>query len=176
MRFVGVVNAAIWLGGTFFCVLQARPSLFMPAMEVLLGVGNAAHFPYIAGGAAQVVMARCFEFQIVCAVIAWLHALAEWLYLGRPPRKFAFSLLAGLLALGLIGASGVQPRLKELHRTRYRAVQPAERESATNAFRTWRLVSDGLNLLIVGGLAVYLWRVSNPPDTPRFVSSVKFRG
>jgi hypothetical protein len=37
-------------------------------------------------------------------------------------------------------------------------------------------VSTTLEVVLVGGLLVYLWRVANPPDPTRFVSASKFRG
>ena len=36
--------------------------------------------------------------------------------------------------------------------------------------------ADALQLFVIGGLLIYIWRVTNPPDPARFVSSVKFRG
>jgi hypothetical protein len=35
-------------------------------------------------------------------------------------------------------------------------------------------VSQVVNLLLVGGLAAYLWRAGNPSDPTRFVSALKF--
>ena len=177
LRFIGVSNAAIWLGAVFFCLLEVRPSLFSPEMETLLGAGNSSFFPYLSGAVAQIVWTRCCEFQIVCAGIAWLHALAEWLYLGRPSRRFSFGLLAVLLALAIFGAAWVQPRVKAtLRAARHPTVQVAEREAAAKSLRAWQSSSDVLDLAAIGGLLVYLWRVANPKDAARFVSSVKFRG
>jgi hypothetical protein len=177
LRFIGVSNAAIWLGAVFFTMVEVRPSLFSPEMETLLGAGNSTFFPYLSGAIAQIVWLRCFEFQIVCAGIAWLHGLAEWLYLGRPSRRLSFSLLAGLLALVLSGAIIVQPRLREVQRAaRQPSVHNAEREAAVKSYGSWQITSDLLNLVVIGGLLVYVWRVTNRTDATRYVSSVKFRG
>jgi hypothetical protein len=166
LRFIGVINAAVWLGGAVFCMFEIRPSLFSSEMNTLLGAGNASFFPQFSVALAQIVIRRGLEFQIVCAVIAWFQLLAEWLYLGRPSRRFSFS----------VNSAWLQPRLREFHTARFRAVQSAEREVAARSYRTWQPVSDGLQLLVIGGLLVYIWRVTNPPDPARFVSSVKFRG
>jgi hypothetical protein len=176
LRFIGVINAAVWLGGAFFCVFEIRPSLFSSEMNTLLGAGNSSFFPQFSVALAQIVIRRGLEFQIVCAVIAWFQLLAEWLYLGRPSRRFSFSVLAGLVVLVFVNSAWLQPRLREFHTARFRAVQSAEREVAARSYRTWQPVSDGLQLLVIGGLLVYIWRVTNPPDPARFVSSVKFRG
>jgi Domain of unknown function (DUF4149) len=174
LRFIGVINAAVWLGGTLFFTVIARPALGSPDMQALLGAGN---FPYFSGAVAQLLLARCFHFQITCAVIAWCHLLAEWLYLGRPVRNFSFSLLAALLVCVLLGGYWLQPRLKRLHNLQYAVnVQPASREFAAKSFRVWHAVSQGVNLLMIGGLIIYVWRAANPSDKLRFVSSVKFRG
>lgn len=176
LRFIGVSTAAIWLGAASFCVLEIHPSLFSPEMPPLLGDANASFFPYVSGALAQATVRRCLEFQIVCAVIAWFQMLAEWLYLGRPSRRFAFGVLAGLLALVLVNSAWVQPRLRDFHTARFRAAQSVEREAALRASRVWQPVSTALQIMVVGGLLVHLWRVTNPADPARFVSSVKFRG
>ena len=174
LRFIGVINAAIWLGGTVFFVLFAEPAFFSPDMLALL---EAKNFPYFSGAIAQIIAARYFHFHLICAVIAFLQLLGEWLYLGRPGRRASFSLLLGLLVLGLIGDHWVQPKLKALHKARYQAnTPPAEREAAARSFGSWRIASHLLELCMIGGLVIYVWRAANSSDTLRFVSSVKFRG
>ena len=144
-------------------------------MATVLGQ-SPENFRNYAGQIAQVVLGRYYHFHVACAVIAWLHLLAEWLYLGRPSRKFAFGLLGALFVLTLVGGNGLQPKLKALHHTRYYSNQQAEKDAATQSFRLWHGISQVLNVLMIGGLVFYLWRTANPSDTPRFISSVKFRG
>ena len=65
--------------------------------------------------------------------------------------------------------------MKALHAIKYGVNnRPEIRESAARSFRAWHGVSQVVNLLMVGGLAVYLWRAANPADPTRFVSAVKF--
>lgn len=143
-------------------------------MEALLKAGN---FPFYSVAIEQIIMARYFIFLYLTAAIALLHLLAEWLYMGRPTRKFSLVLLAGLLALVLIGGVWAEPRLKKLHATRYAAsMPPDQREAAAKSFRLWQAGSQVINLVMIAGLVVYVWRVANPSDAPRFISSVKFRG
>jgi hypothetical protein len=51
-----------------------------------------------------------------------------------------------------------------------------QREAAGHSFRVGRVFSTGLNLLLLGGLGVYLWRVANPPDEMRFVGATNLPG
>jgi hypothetical protein len=174
LRFVGLMNGAIWLGGAFFFTFGAAPGFFSPGMRHLLGDTN---FPYFSGAIAQLMLARYFTFHVTCAIIALVHLLGEWLYFGRPSRKISFSLLAILLALILAGGAVVGPKVAALHRTRYATnVSAAERQAATASFWKWHAVSQVINLVLIGGLAIYLWRVANPSDRPRFIHSVKFHG
>jgi len=173
LRFVGVLNAAVWFGAAVFFTFGAGRAPFSPEMKALLGPNN---YPYFSGAIAQILIARYFQLQFICGLIAWLHLLAEWLYLGKSPRKLRLGLLVGLCLATLMGGYWLQPRLKALHAVKYGVNQrPEVRESAGRSFRAWHGVSVGVNLLLVAGLAVYLWRVANPSDETRFVSAVKFR-
>jgi len=175
LRFIGVINAAIWLGGAVFFTLSAGPGVFSPDMARALGESDAL-FKYHAGLIAQVLITRYFRFHLTCALIAGLHLLAEWLYLGRPSRKIAGGLFATLLALTLVGGYVFQPRLTHLHQAIYSSTTRTEQDAARQSFGVWHGVSQLLNLLTIGGLTVYVWRTANPGNTARFISSVKFRG
>jgi hypothetical protein len=173
LRFIGLINAAIWLGGTVFFVLFAEPAIFSRAMFSLL---EAKNFPYFSEAIAQIIASNYYYFHFICAVIAVLQQLAEWLYLGRPGRKVSFGILVGLLVLGLIGNHVVLPKLKAFHKERHQVnVPPAEREAAARSFNAWRIADRLLDLCMIGGLIVFVWRAANPSDTLRFVGSVKFR-
>jgi hypothetical protein len=175
LRLIGVFNAAIWLGGVVFFTAVVGPALGSNAMEAVLQPRN---FPYFSPAIQQVVLAGYFQFSIVCALIALLHLTVEWLYLGRPvSKKLPLGLLAGLLIYSMMGGNVLQPHLKTLHATRFSAaVQPLEREAAAKSFGRWRVVFLVTNWLVAGGLALHFYRLTKPSDTPRFVSSVKFRG
>ena len=80
-------------------------------------------------------MSRYYGLTLACGVIALLHFLADWFYMGRPRRKFSFGLVAALFVLTLIGRNAIQPSLIRLNRKHYTATQPAERESAGKSFR-----------------------------------------
>ena len=167
------MNAAVWFGGAVFFTFGSGSAPFSQEMKTLLGANN---FPYFSGAIAQILIARYFGLQAVCSIIACIHLLAEWLYLGRQPDRLRLLLVLGLCAAALLGGFWLQPRLKALHATKYSTKNtPEAREAAARSFRAWHGVSMGVNLVLVGGLAAYLWRVANSSEPARFVSAVKFR-
>jgi len=172
LRFVGILNAAVWFGGAVFFTFSAGLVPFSQDMKQLLGPGN---YPYYSGAIAELFVARYFRLQLVCGVIAVLHLLAEWLYLGKFPRRVQAGLLLGLCLAALVGGYWLQPKLKGLHAVKYAVnTRPELRAAADHSFRAWHGVSQVVNLLLVGGLAAYLWRAANPSDSTRFVSAAKF--
>ncbi len=162
------MNAAIWLGGAVFFTLGAWPAFSSDSMRTLLGVNN---FPYFSGAIAGIILKRYFYFHLVCGIVALLHLLAERLYLGRTTSKSSLGLLIGLLTLVVIGGGVMRPRLNQLHlRANGQNVQLVVKEAAKRSFKVWFVVAEVTNLLVIGGIMIYVWRVNNPADTTRFVS------
>lgn len=165
LRFVGIVNAAVWLGAAVLFTFGAGPAVFSEDMSALLGPAN---FPYFSGAIAQVLIARFFKLQLICVGLALAHLFVEWLYLGRLPGRLTGGLLALVLALGLVADFGFQPRIKQLHAAKYAVNAPVEsREAAARSLRVWHGTAQGFNLLLLVGLTAYLWRVANPTDPSR---------
>ena len=172
LRFIGILNAAVWFGTAIFFTFGTGLVPFSQAMRSLLGRAN---YPYFSGAIAQIFIARYFYFQIGCAMIAIVHLLAEWLYLGKHPQKLPAGLLIGLASAAIIGGCWLQPKMKVLHATKYGTNnRPEIREAAGRSFKAWHGVSQVINLFMVGGLTVYLWRTTNTSDPTRFVSAMKF--
>jgi hypothetical protein len=162
LRILGVANAAVWFGATLFFMFVVGPAFFSEQMLALLGRPHA-------GAAAQVVLERYFLMHQVCGGLALIHLVAEWLYMARPLNRLTLWLLFGLLGLGLAGGYAIQPRLQNWHREMYGpASTPARREAAGKSFRSWHGMSQVLNLLVLGGVGLYLWRVVTPPNSYRF--------
>ena len=179
LRFVGVLNAAVWLGAAVFFT-AAAPALFTPQAKNLLGEAQA-------GIAAMMILQRYFSLQYWCGSIAIVHQLAEWVYLGRSLQRWTVGVLAAVYLLALLGGLWLQPRLQHLHEVKYGyrkvngqylrdSTQPGQqRDEAAAAFRRWHGVSMVFNLIVMGGLAFFTWRVANPVDVPRFIPASKFR-
>ena len=174
LRFVGIANAAVWLGAAIFYTVASRPAVVSADMLALLGP---KYFSYFSGAVAQIVLARYFHFHLACASVALLHLLAERIYLGRTAHRLWLGLLAVLFGFSLLGSVWLGPKLAGSHRAQHVLnAPPAAREAAAKSFRLWHGVFQAVNVLMIGGVAVCLWRVTNPPSDLRFVGTPKFRG
>lgn len=163
LRFVGILNAAVWVGATLFFTAVILPAVFSPEMKSLLQ--NQAYFP---GAIAQLLFDRFFIVHYCCGTIALVHFLAEWLYSGRGFERFTFGMLIGILVLSLVGGLWVQPRLKQLHEIKYVSkASPAEKEAAEKMFWALHGSSQLVNLFVAVGLIFYLWRVTTPTKVMR---------
>lgn len=172
LRFIGVINAAIWFGSAIFFSFIGGPAIFSADMKSLLGPA----YPIYSGAIAQIVIERYFLLQHVCGAIALVHLFAEWLYTGRPLHRLMLWMVVGAFILGLIGGLGLQPYMKNLHRIKY-AMQttPAQKEEAAASFRVWHGASQVMNLVVMFGLLYYFWQLANPPVAPRAFVGNKFR-
>lgn len=154
LRFVGILNAAVWCGSAIFLVV-GLPAVFSPQLKHLLtdaGVGYAA----------ETLVHRYFVLQYWCAGIGLAVLAAENLYSGRRVSRTMLALLLALLAIALAGGMGAQPRMARLHQAHYFGKTPAERMAAGREFAVWHAVAESVNLLVIGGLVFYLWEVSSP--------------
>lgn len=173
LRFLGLLNASLWLGTCVYHVLGALPSLSAAANARILGTANAAYY----GTAFRQLLDESFwYFNFIFALVACAHAVTMWLYLGRTPRRAWLGLLAGLILIASLEAMVLQPALRSLHLTRHSPRMPPQtRATANSSFKAWQGFSVVLMFLQFSGLAVYFWRMANPSEAPRFVSAVKFR-
>lgn len=167
------MNAAVWLGTTVFFTFGASPACFSPSITNMFNAGPDSYYPNVI---AQMIMTRYYAISLACAVVGLLHFLCKWLYLGRPNRKFSSMLIISLFVITLIGSNAIQPALGKLNRNRFTAPQQTERQSAMRSFHILSIVMEICNLVVIGGLVVYTWRIANPSDTLRFVNPVQFRG
>jgi hypothetical protein len=168
LKFVGLLNAAVWCGSAIF-LLIGLPALFSPELKGILtnpGVGFAA----------QAVVGRYFILQYWCAGIAVAHLIGEWLYCGRPLWRFNLGLILVVLCIGLLGGLWTQPKMRALHLTKYFGKTVELQTQAGRNFAIWHGASEAANLFAICALVLYLWRVSNEPEHPRFVSFSKIRG
>ena len=174
LRFAGVLIAGVWLGALAFHTFVVGPALNSATTQSLFG---AKLFAYLSVATAQILTTWYFYLGSICAFLALAHLFLENLYLGRGVSRRWLALLLTLFALNLLGNSWLNPRLMVLHQTHYRAsATPGEREAAGKSFNVWHGAFQAINVLMLAGVIALLWRTSNPTDTPRYVSSGKFRG
>lgn len=170
---MGMLNAAIWLGATIFCSTAVLAALNSRDMVNLVG---AKYFAQVSGAMTQIIFARLFHLQTACALLAGFHLLGEWLYLGRRSQPWRVRLLTVLFALNLMGGLWLGPKLTRLHRAQHALnVRAEDRDLAGRSFRWWNGGFQSVNGLMIGGVIVYFWRVTQPDDSPRFVRPVNFR-
>ena len=171
LRFVGILNAAAWFGAALFLFFGAEPAVYSADSQALLQKS----FTYLAGLLDHNIRVRFFYLSLLCGVVALVHLVAEWLYLGRTAPRLFLWLLMGLLGVAIASGGVLEPRLKTFHVTRIVGATASERQAAQKSFATLSTVIETMDIFILGGLAVYLWRMANPPDSLRFVSATKFR-
>jgi hypothetical protein len=167
LRFVRIVNAAIWCGASVFLVM-GLPGLFSPELERLLSK------PYV-GFAAEALFQRYFLLYYCCAAVALLCAAAEWVYSARGSTVEVW-LLGGLTVFGVAFGVVLQPRMHVWHYLEYFGRTAEQRAAAARLFGIWHGISQLLNLFVIAGLVFYLWRSSRPPELPRFGGFSKMRG
>jgi len=135
-----------------------------------------ATYPFFSGAIEQILLTRYFRWQLACGLVALAHLVVEGLYLGKGFRRVRLGLLLGLFWLNLLGGLWIQPKLDHYHLIETgTGATPERRQTAHNSARVWHVLAGTLNFCILGGLAVYLWRVANPVDADRFTRAVKFR-
>jgi hypothetical protein len=174
LRLVGLINAAAWFGGSVFFLLVGAPVLESDSMREMLGAKN---FPYFSGATFHLLASRWAMWQAVFGLVALVHLMAEWLYLGRMPGRPWRALLLTLCVGALVAGFGLEPRAREFQRVVYAVnAHPTARQNAASAELTLRKVLTGLDWLITLGVGAWLWRVANPPNPTRFVPTGHFRG
>jgi len=167
LRFVALLNAAVWCGSSVFLVV-GLPGLFSPELERLLTK------PYV-GFAAEAVLGRYFILYYCCGAVALLCLAANRIYSGKGSR-LDFGLAGSLMGVGMLSGLWLQPRMHAWHYLKYWGGTPEIQERAGRLFGAWHGISQCVNLLVIAGLIVYLWRTSRPAETQRFGGLGKMRG
>lgn len=168
-----MLNAAVWLGAAVFCSTGLLVALNSREAVALIG---SAYFAQVTGALTQIIFIRLFQLQVLCAILAWVHLVAEWMYLGRIPRRIWVGLMTLLFSLSLLGSIWLCPKLARLHRAQYATnLTTEQRATGQRSFKIWDSVFQAVNVFLIGGVTVYFWRVTHAQDEPRFVSPSKFR-
>jgi len=174
LRFVGLMNAAVWFGAAVFYTFGAGPSLASSGLKDVIGTNNSPYFGFL----IENMVGRSFwHLYLACSVVALLYMAAEWLYFGKYPSRWWLAFVFALVLVGTFQGFWIQPTLKSLHESEHnRQVRVEERQLAARSFTTWNAISRYLDLVLAASLGFYTWRVANPSDPMRFVGSAKFRG
>ncbi len=98
LRFLGLFNAAVWVGGSVFFSFLAAPVFFTPEIKSLTP-------PPVNGLVAQAMLGRYFTLHILCGIVAVVHLLLEWLYSGGRFPKRTIAIVCVLLGLALMAAN-----------------------------------------------------------------------
>jgi hypothetical protein len=168
LRFLGVLNTALWLGAAVFLTI-GLPGLFSDDLRTeLRGSIGPAMAPIVVGWAAQAIFARFFILQYCCGAVGLAHLALEWLYGGKPLLQRGLGLMVVLTGLALAGGLWMQPRLNELQHLKYYASTQPARDQADRAFKGWHTAAECGNLAVIAGLLVHLWRTSRPGNQVRY--------
>jgi hypothetical protein len=170
LRFVSVTNAALWFGAVVFFIFAVRPTFYAGSIFKIVPMSHSV-------AVAHLVLDRFYWWQYGCGVIAVIHLVAEWLYAGKSLQRGIFYVVMGLWILTLFGGFVVQPKLHQAHRDAYGLNSTApQRSQGGKMFELWNAVSKTVNILSAVGLLVYVWQITTPGSSPRFVGGAKFRG
>ena len=173
LRWVGLLNAAVWFGAAVYFFFAVGPATSSPDLQRLIGSNN---FPYFSVAIGQLLAERYFWVLLVCGLLSLVHLMAEWLYFGKYPSRYRVGLVLGLCLLGLARGAWLQPTVARAHQTRFAPQsRPEQKENAARTFVLWQKISRGTDFVLICGLALYLWGVGNPSDSTRFVPAGKFR-
>jgi Domain of unknown function (DUF4149) len=177
LRIVGLGTAAIWFGGTILYLLVISPLFGGTEIVRLLG-------PAHSGELGGIVAQRFYLFEVACAILALVLALAEWLYSGRPLERWTLVLLLGLLLIGSLGKLWLEPKCRLLNRQAYfvppdrvlrQALTTAQRE-AEQSYAIWQGVAVALNLMSGAGIGGYFFQQAFAPNgSARLFPRVKLR-
>ena len=169
LRFVGLLNAAVWLGGAVFFSFVAAPGIFQPAMKAMFK-------DYHVGVIAQMMQERYFTFHLVCGGLALLHALGHWFLRRRESQRVVLWVLGVICVLNLAGAFVLKPQLNSLFQAKYTAPTLPQRAQAAASFPRWHGVSQVFNLIVLGGLVFYVWHTAAPTPENRYAKPNPFAG
>ena len=170
LRFLGLFNAAVWVGGSVFFSFLAGPVFFSTEVKSITP-------PPYNGIVAQAMLGRYFTLQLLCGIMAIVHLLLEWLYGGGVFPRRGFAVVGVLLILALIGGKFIGPRLTVWHQQEYQfklksegeppMIEPANYEpnvirNAKWKFDVWHGVSQLINLTMLILLTWWLWSLARP--------------
>lgn len=162
LRFVGFLNAAIWLGATVFFTFGAGPAIFSDASASFLPAPYRARI-------AELIIARLFVLQQVCGLVALALLLADFLRAGRVVRRLPLAVVSGLFLVSLLSGFWLAPKMHSLQQIRYSGRStPQQQTGAIRSFNALHGLAQTLNLFYLAGLLFHLAQMTRTPDAPRW--------
>jgi hypothetical protein len=124
LRFLGLLNAGVWLGSSIFMVIVALTIFTTKDFEVILPTPPATTDDEKPanprkGLAGQALFKRHFTMAYACAGLALAVLLLHWRVAEPHFPKARFGLLTVIIALTLGGGLWLTPRLGELLEKKY---------------------------------------------------------
>ncbi|MGE3308613.1 MAG: hypothetical protein AB7O66_01495 [Limisphaerales bacterium] len=162
LRLAGLVVASIWLGGTVLFVVALDPLFGRAEVVRLLG-------PLYSGELGLIAIQRFQLFQVLCASVALIHTLADWLYSGRPLDRRLLALLVVLLISASLGKVWLAPKCRALNiqahlgpnqRVLREPGTPAQRQAA-HSLAVWQGLGVILNVISMAGISLYFYHASH---------------
>ena len=156
IRFLGILNAGVWLGAGIFLTFGAGQAVFSPGVVESLGREKA-------GAVAQAILGRYFVMQYVCLAVA---AVQLKLAGASIPGIRPWLTVGALAVLVSLGGFWLQPKLHDLNKIRYTMSLPEDqRKEAGASFGKLHGLSQVMNLVLLGVVFSHLCRVSRDRDS-----------
>ena len=170
LRFIGLLNAAVWVGGSVFFSFLAGSVFFSPEVTRFTP-------PPYNGLVAQAMLERFFLLHYICGGIAIVHLFADWLEKRGTFPKQPILYVVVLLGLALLGGKWISPKLTIWHQQKYefqvktegsppmiepKAYSNEVRQDAKLKFSIWHGISQTVNLIMLIMLTWRFWRLIHP--------------
>ncbi len=182
LRFIGLMNAAVWLGAVVVYAALISPALVSAEMLKVFSEARPAMAPAYRGLAVEIVAWKFYWIHFICGGVAAFHLLMEWLFTGKATRTLMLYLAMTMIVLGLANGVLLHYKMKELHRIRYAYLPPPvtnkqieDKAKAGRMFDSLQAATEVMHWIMVAGLVVYLWKTATPGEQPRFNSTRKFK-
>jgi hypothetical protein len=169
LRVVGLMNAAVWLGGSLYHLLAVGPFFSSAGIKWLIG-------DFYAGGVGLMAWQRFYALSYLCISVALLHLVAEWVYLGRGISRFNGGLLCLLLTFTLLGNYQMDKVVAPAYYNRTsQKVSAEERARAERTYPLWSTIWNTSTVLLELGILIFSIRTLTVVQGPRFTTQTKFR-
>lgn len=182
LRFIGLMNAAVWFGAVVVYAALISPAMLSPEMLDIFGGARNPMAPAYRGLAMEIVASKFYWIHFICAGVMAFHLLMDWLFTGKAARTLMLYLAGTMIVLGLANGVLLFQKMKELHRIHYKYTPPPVtkeqveiKAKAATMHDALQTATEVIHWIMVAGLLVYTWKTATPGEQPRFSSARKFK-